>query len=85
MNEYELNGEEVMDVAEEIVKVDSGTGFRAGVGIGLALYGVGIVAYKYGVKPMMAKIKAKKNQQEMNRADNVDAEYFTEVFEKTTE
>ena len=66
-NEIMVN-EEVIEVTEEIATAGSGNGIKMAAGIGLAVLG-GVVAYKYIVKPMVAKIKAKKEQQK------IDAEF----------
>lgn len=47
---------------EEIVKSSSGKGFKVAAGVGLAVL-AGVVIYKYVGKPMIAKIKAQKEQQ----------------------
>ena len=47
---------------EEIVKASSGKGFKVAAGVGLAVL-AGVVIYKYVGKPMIAKIKAQKEQQ----------------------
>lgn len=59
-----MNNEEVMETAtEEIVKASSGKGFEVVAGvIGLAVL-AGVVIYRYVGKPMIAKIKAQKEQQ----------------------
>ena len=66
-NEIMVN-EEVIEATEEIATASSGNGIKMTAGIGLAVLG-GVVAYKYIVKPMVAKIKAKKEQQK------IDAEF----------
>ena len=66
-NEIMVN-EEVIEATEEIATAGSGNGIKMAAGIGLAVLG-GVVAYKYIVKPMVAKIKAKKEQQK------IDAEF----------
>jgi hypothetical protein len=63
-NEIMVNGE-VIEVTEDIATAGSGKVFKIVVGIGLAVLG-GVAAYKYVVKPMVAKIKAKKEQQKMD-------------------
>lgn len=63
-NEIMVN-EEVIEVTEEIATAGSGNGIKMAAGIGLAVLG-GVVAYKYLVKPMVVKIKAKKEQQRIN-------------------
>lgn len=58
-----MNNEEVMETTtEEIVKASSGEGFKVAAGVGLAVL-AGVVIYKYVGKPMIAKIKARKEQQ----------------------
>ena len=57
-----MNNEEVMEATtEEVVKASSGKGFKVAAGIGLAVL-AGVVIYKYVGKPMIAKIKAQKEQ-----------------------
>ena len=63
-NEIMVNGD-VIEVTEEIATAGSGKGFKVTAGIGLTVLG-GFVAYKYVIKPMVAKIKAKKEQQKMD-------------------
>lgn len=73
-NEIMVN-EEVIEVTEEIATAGSGNGIKMVAGIGLAVLG-GVAAYKYLIKPMVAKIKAKKEQQAMEEEfdDFEDAE-----------
>ncbi len=59
-NEIMVN-EEVM----EIVTSEAGKGFKIAAGIGLAALG-SLIVYKYVVKPIVAKIKTKKAQQEID-------------------
>ena len=66
-NEIMVN-EEVIETTEEIVTASSGKGFKVTAGVGLTVLG-GFVAYKYVIKPVIAKIKAKKEQQ------MIDAEF----------
>ena len=56
-----LTNEEVMETTEEIVNASSGKGLKVAAGIGLAVL-AGVVAYKYIGKPLLAKIKAKKEE-----------------------
>lgn len=58
-----LTNEEVMETTEEIVNASSGKGFKVAAGIGLAVL-AGVVAYKYIGKPLLAKIKAKKEEKQ---------------------
>lgn len=61
-NEILMN-EEVMETTEEIVNANSGKGFKVAAGIGLAVL-AGVVAYKYIGKPLLAKLKAKKEEKQ---------------------
>ena len=63
-NEIMVN-EEVIDITEGIATASSGKGFKVAAGVGLTVLG-GFVAYKYVIKPVMAKIKDKKEQQRIN-------------------
>ena len=56
-----LTNEEAMETTEEIVNASSGKGFKVAAGICLAVL-AGVVAYKYIGKPLLAKIKAKKEE-----------------------
>ena len=64
MNE-EIMVNEVIETTEEIATASSGKGFKVAAGVGLTVLG-GFVAYKYVIKPVIAKIKAKKEQQMIN-------------------
>lgn len=58
-----MNNEEVMEATtEEVVKASSEEEFRVAACIGLVVL-AGVVIYKYVGKPMIAKIKARKEQQ----------------------
>ena len=59
-NEIMVN-EDVIEVTEEIATAGFGKGFKVAAGVGLTVLG-GFVAYKYVIKPVVAKIKAKKEQ-----------------------
>lgn len=63
-NEIMVN-EEVMEATEEIATAGASKGFKVAIGVGLAAVG-GVIAYKYVVKPLIAKIKAKKAQSEID-------------------
>lgn len=65
-NEIMVN-EEVMEVAERVDKVDY-SNFKTVIGIGVAGVG-GWLAYKFIVKPMIAKVKAKKENQDTFEGD----------------
>lgn len=57
-----MTNEEVIETTEEIVKTGTGKWLKVAAGVGLAVL-VGGLAYKYVAKPLVAKIKAKKEQQ----------------------
>lgn len=63
-NEIMVN-EDVIEVTEEIATAGFGKGFKVAAGVGLTVLG-GFVAYKYVIKPVVAKIKTKKEQQRMD-------------------
>lgn len=65
-----MNNEEVIETTEEIVNASSGKGFKVAAGVGLTVVG-GVAAYKYVVKPIMAKIKARKEQQEEDKVADI--------------
>ena len=62
-NEIMLN-EDVIEVTAGIATAGFGKGFKIAAGVGLTALG-GFVAYKCVIKPIVAKIKAKKEQQKM--------------------
>jgi hypothetical protein len=53
-----IENKEVVEATEEIA-TGFGKGFKVAVGIGLAVLGGGI-AYKYVIKPIVAKIKTRR-------------------------
>ena len=59
-----MNNEEVIEVTEGIATASSGKGLKIAVGIGLAVLASGL-AYQYIIKPMVVKIKAKKEAQKI--------------------
>lgn len=59
-----MTNEEVVEAVEEIVPASSENGLGIGIAIGATVVLGGVAAYKYIVKPLVAKIKAKKNEQE---------------------
>jgi len=76
-NEMMVN-EEVIEATEEIATAGSGKVFGVAARVGLTVLG-GFVAYKYVIKPMVAKIKAKKEQQRINA--EVDDFDYAEIDE----
>ena len=75
-----MTNEDLIETTEEIINEGSGNGFKVAAGIGLTLL-VGGVVYKYIAKPMIAKIKAKKESEEFEEVEEVDAEFVEEVAE----
>lgn len=59
----ELRNEEMMDVIEEGIEIESGNGWKVASGVGLAVL-ASVLVGKYVVKPLVAKIKAKKEEKE---------------------
>jgi hypothetical protein len=55
-----MTNEEIVESVGEVVTEDN-TGLKIAGGIGVAVL-VGMVAYKYGIKPIIAKIKAKDSE-----------------------
>ena len=66
-NNEMMNNEVVEEATEEIAKTNSNSMMAAG--IGLAVVALGFVAYKYAVKPMVAKIKEKKKAKSVEVPD----------------
>ena len=57
-NEIMTNAEDIVDVTEEVATCGGSKTLKiAGVVTGAAL--IGVVAYKYAIKPLWAKLKAK--------------------------
>lgn len=57
-NEIMTNAEDIMDVTEEVASCGVSKTLKiAGVVTGAAL--IGVAAYKYAIKPLWAKLKAK--------------------------
>ena len=57
-NEIMTNAEDIMDVTEEVATCGGSKTLKiAGVVTGAAL--IGVVAYKYAIKPLWIKLKAK--------------------------
>ena len=75
-NEIMVN-EEVIELIDDISTEGYGKVFKVTAGVGLVVLG-GFVAYKYAIKPIVAKIKAKRKQQKMD-ADFDEFEDFEDV------
>lgn len=69
-NEIMVN-EEVMESAEEIVTASSGKALKT-LGIIGGVILVSGLAYKYAIKPAIAKVKAKKEQAEREAMEEVE-------------
>ncbi len=74
-NDEIMVNEEVIEITDEIAAAGSGKGLKMAVGVGITVLG-GYVAYKYLVKPLIAKIKTWKEQQmrysEFDEFEDVD-------------
>lgn len=68
-----MTDEEVIETTVEITEAGTGKSFKVAAGIGLAVI-TGMIVYKYVAKPLMAKIKAQKEPQEICEEDFDD--YF---------
>lgn len=71
------NEEAIVEVAEEITTADSGKAMKVVAGVGLTVL-AGTVIYKFVVKPLVAKAKAKKEA----KAKSEDAIYECEDFDE---
>lgn len=72
-----MTNDEVMEAAEEVVTTNSENGIGVGMAIGAAVVLGGVAAYKYIVKPLVTKIKTKKNKQ--NDSDDSDHKVVEDV------
>ena len=78
--EIMATNEEVIDVmTDEIVTEDSGNALSVIAGVGLAVLG-GVMLYKFAVKPLIAKIKAKK--EEKANSGTIECENYNEVVDE---
>lgn len=67
----EIMNNEVIETAEEVITstgMSKSVKIAAGVGVSVV---VGVVAYKYVVKPVIANIKNKINQKKMDAEESV--------------
>jgi hypothetical protein len=79
-----MENEEVIEATEEIVESSTGNGLKVAAGIGLAVL-LGVVAYRYGVKPLLAKIKAGKEKKTTETEIISDKEYDDDEKESDEE
>ena len=69
-----LTNENVVETAEEVIEtVDSCKAVKVVAGVGGAVI-LGVIAYKFIVKPIVAKIKAKKDDTVETKAEVTDEE-----------
>ena len=79
-----MNNEEIMETAtDEITKGSSGKGVMIVAGIGLAVL-AGMAIYKYVGKPMLAKMKAQK-EQTANEVEDPEWTEADDVIEESEE
>jgi hypothetical protein len=79
-NEIMTNAEDIMDVTEEVTTCGGSKTLKiAGVVTGATL--IGVVAYKYAIKPLWAKLKAKHEAKKASK-EAVYVESKTDEFEE---
>ena len=79
-NEIMTNAEDIMDVTEEVATCGGSKTLKiAGVVTGAAL--IGVAAYKYAIKPLWAKLKAKHEAKKASK-EAVYVESTTDEFEE---
>lgn len=69
--ENEIMTNEVAESVEEIVKTNSAKGLKVAAGIGLLAVVCGLT-YKFAVKPMYVKLKAKRNSKTISEDEVID-------------
>lgn len=81
MNEI-LTNENVVETAEEVVEtMNSCKGIKVVAGVGGAVI-LGVIAYKFIVKPMVAKIKAEKDMVDTEAETTDEADSDSEEAEE---
>lgn len=75
-----MANEEVMEVTEDIVKTGTGKGFKVAAGVGAVML-IGGLAYKFVIKPAIAKFKTKNEQEDYVEVNPVYSEEAEEDFE----
>lgn len=79
-NEIMTNAEDIMDVTEEVATCGGSKALKiAGVVTGAAL--IGVAAYKYAIKPLWAKLKAKHEAKKASK-EAVYVESKSDEFEE---
>lgn len=79
-NEIMTNTEDIMDVTEEVATCGGSKTLKiAGVVTGAAL--IGVAAYKYAIKPLWAKLKAKHEAKKASK-ETVYVESKADEFEE---
>lgn len=74
-----MTNEEVMEVTEDIVKTGTGKGFKVAAGVGAVML-IGGLAYKFVIKPAIAKFKTKNEQEDYVEVNPVCSEEVEEDF-----
>ena len=84
MENNEMINDEVVEIAEEIASAGTGRGLKM-FGLGAATVVVGGVAYKFAVKPLIKKIKNKKEAkamefegEDLDKSEAVEVDYTEE-------
>lgn len=79
-----MKNEEIIETTAEFVSADSGKSMKVVAGIGLSLL-VSDAAYKYIIKPMLAKMKAKKNSHVIHVVKEEDVSLVNDEVEEIIE
>jgi hypothetical protein len=78
-NEIMTTNEAVIEeVTEEIANADSGKAMKIAAKVGLAVL-AGVAIYKFAVKPLVAKAKAKKEAKARTEDDIYECDDFAEL------
>ena len=82
-----MTNEEIKDATEDVIVASSDNGSSIGIMIGVAsLAGVlTVIAGKYVVAPIIAKIKAKREQHEADSEDEAIIQFDADSCEKVSE
>lgn len=82
-----MTNEEIKDATEDVIVASSDNGSSIGIMIGVAsLAGVlSVIAGKYVVAPIIAKIKAKKEQHEADSEDEKVIQFDPDSCEEVSE
>ncbi len=74
------NAEVIENVETEIAKVSTGKGFKVAIGVGLGVL-AGVLIWRYAAKPIIAKIKTKKESEAISEINKKDDEMMADVMD----